>query len=73
MSRKQTKKSPETRFDGTVPFDAQDMERRYRRLKAEGRLPSLKDVLAIVAKVHAEYEDRQFLKSVGIAPSEKET
>lgn len=54
MSQKQTKKLPETQFDGTLPFDVQDMLNRSERLKAEGRMPSLADVLRIVRKAAEE-------------------
>jgi len=50
MSNDNTKKAPKTSSDSSQPFSAAEMNRRWEKLKAAGKVPPLADVLKIIER-----------------------
>jgi hypothetical protein len=63
------KAPPETTSENKPIFSASDMAQRYRKLKAEGRMPSLAAVIEVMNRTQLLLtdEDRQWLREIGIA------
>jgi hypothetical protein len=58
-------------------FDAADMQRRWEKLKADGKVPPLEYLLSVIARVKAQSDadaatftprDKKTLKKMGVKP-----